>query len=631
MKLRPKIVCLILVVFLGYLGASFLIQRRVILPSFVALEREMAVKNVERCRDVLTREIEYLKVTCQDWGWWDDSYQFMADKNETFITSTLTSESFRNTNLNLIYYLSPDGTLFWGKVYDLSGEEVVENEPVFDDLAGYPELLRHSSPDSAASGIVPTRHGPMLIASLPILTSGSEGPARGALLMGRLFTEYQTAQIAEQTKVDLSVWPVDDPALPEHDRNAMGRMSPGELVMLQDHEGDLDGYTQYRDVNGDPILLMRAHLPSQIIARGTAVMHFAALSICVAGLVTMLTLLIAMQWIVVNPLGRLTRHTGEVGKTSNLTTRIAMNRSDEIGVLADTLDRMVEQLSHSRAALAEVSRAAGKAEVASRVLHNVGNVLNSVNVSAETALSGLAELPIDDLGQVAAMLKGHADDPGRFLAEDPKGRLIPEFLGELSEQMTQDRGRLTGELRTLTEQVNHIKSVVSMQQENSRTSTVEEVGSLAKAVEGAIQINGELIKSRGVRVTRAFQDLPAIWFDRHMLTDIVINLVSNAVYAVAGNPEGSRDVETAIRVSDSGDRVLVVVTDNGVGIGPENLTRVFNHGFTTRADGHGFGLHSAALTAKKLGGSLEAQSDGPGRGASFTLTLPLKTVEAMAA
>lgn len=631
MKLRPKIVSLILVVFLGYLGASFVIQRLVILPSFVTLEQERAVKNVQRCREALTRETEHLKIQCHDWASWDDTYDYAEDRNETYMRENLTLEAFENTELNLMYFISADGDLIWGKVYDLSGDEPQELDPVFDDLARYLTLVHHDSPESGTSGIVSTRHGPMSIASMPILTNENKGPVHGALLMGRFITDDTTAVIAEQTKVDLIIWPVGAPSIPEKDRQAMEQIGPDKLVMLRAQGDDLHGYSLFRDENGEPILLMRADLPSEIVARGAAAMHIATLSICVAGLVTMLLLLIMMQQMVIDPLGRLTRHTGEVGKTSNLTTRIAMKRSDEIGTLADTLDRMVDQLSESRTALSEASRTAGKAEVASRVLHNVGNVLNSVNVSAETALNGLGELPIDDLGKVAALLRDHAEDPGSYISEDPKGRLIPEFIGELSEQMASDRMQLIKELRTLTEQINHIKSVVATQQESSKSSKVEEIGSIQEVINDAIKINDELISNRGVRVTRDFEDLPAMWFDRHMLMDIVINLVSNAVHALEDTPQGTRVIEVAIRASGSGSRALVIVKDNGSGIEPGSLTTIFNHGFTTRVDGHGFGLHSAALTAKELGGSLKADSEGTGRGATFTLTIPMKTVEAIAA
>ena len=631
MKLRPKIVSLILVVFLGYLGASFAIQRLVILPSFVALEEEKAIKNVVRCRDALMREIDHLKVQCHDWASWDETYDFVEDQNETYINNNLILEAFENTELNLMYFISEDGNLVWGKVYDLSGDESLEMDPVMDDLAKYPKVIHHDIPDSEATGIISTRHGPMLIASLPILTNENEGPIHGTLVMGRLITDATTAQIAEQTKVDFDLWTLGDPDIPEEDRLAVQQIGPDEQVMLRESEDELAGYSLYSDMNGKPMLMIRAYLPKDIVARGAAAMHFATLSICVAGLVTMLLLLIAMQRMVINPIDRLTRHTGEVGMTSNLTTRIAMNRSDEIGTLADTLDRMVDQLSDSRTALSEASRAAGKAEVASRVLHNVGNVLNSVNVSAETALNSAGDLPVDDLRKVAAMLREHADDLGSYVTEDPRGRLIPEFIDELGEQMVSDRVLLVKELHTLTEQINHIKSVVAMQQGFSKASKVEEIGSIQDVVGDAIKINSELIRNRGVRVTCDFEKLPAVWFDRHMLMDIMINLVSNAVHALDVNPHGSRVLEIAIRVSGGGGHALVVVKDNGTGIEPGLLTKIFNHGFTTRADGHGFGLHSAALAAKELGGSLKADSDGPGRGATFTLKLPMKTAEVIAA
>jgi signal transduction histidine kinase len=113
--------------------------------------------------------------------------------------------------------------------------------------------------------------------------------------------------------------------------------------------------------------------------------------------------------------------------------------------------------------------------------------------------------------------------------------------------------------------------------------------------------------------------------EKHKVLQILVNLIRNAKYAC--DESGRKDKQMIVRVSNGDNRVRISVKDNGIGIPQENLTRIFNHGFTTKKDGHGFGLHSGALSAKELGGSLEVHSEGKNQGAMFTLELPLSQKE----
>jgi signal transduction histidine kinase len=123
-----------------------------------------------------------------------------------------------------------------------------------------------------------------------------------------------------------------------------------------------------------------------------------------------------------------------------------------------------------------------------------------------------------------------------------------------------------------------------------------------------------------VSLVREFEKVPSMNVEKHKILQILVNLVRNAKYAC--HDSGREDKRLTIRMTNGPERVRISVIDNGVGISTENLTRIFNHGFTTRKDGHGFGLHSGSLAAKQLGGELRVHSDGLGLGATFTLELP---------
>jgi PAS domain S-box-containing protein len=272
--------------------------------------------------------------------------------------------------------------------------------------------------------------------------------------------------------------------------------------------------------------------------------------------------------------------------------------------------------------LLETSRLAGMAEVATNVLHNVGNVLNSVNVSATLALDNLRNSKAPWLARTAALLEEHAADLGAFLVTDPRGRQLPAFLKQLAGQLTHEQDDTLRELDLLRQNIEHIKGVVAMQQSYAKISGITETIQLRDLVEDALRMNIGALDRHQIKLIRDFHDLPPVTVEKHKIVQILVNLIRNAKYAC--DDSGRTDKTITLQLLPADRAVQIVIIDNGVGIPPEDLTRIFNHGFTTRKGGHGFGLHSGALAARELGGSLEAFSRGPGQGATFTLELPLK-------
>ena len=276
---------------------------------------------------------------------------------------------------------------------------------------------------------------------------------------------------------------------------------------------------------------------------------------------------------------------------------------------------------HSK--LVQASHQAGMAEVATSVLHNVGNVLNSANVSAGLLATRLRKLQISSLAKVVQLLQARAGDLGHFLTADEKGRLLPQYLEKLAAHLGEEQVNLLMEIKALTENMEHIKGIVAAQQTYAKMAGVSEVVRSAELVEQAIRLQLDAYKRHSVRLIREFAEVPPITVDRHKAIQIVVNLLQNAKQACEQNEPDRRQV--IVRLSRAGTAgVRLQVADNGIGISPENLTRIFSHGFTTRKDGHGFGLHSGALAAKELGGSMTAFSEGPGKGATFTLELPVE-------
>jgi len=311
-----------------------------------------------------------------------------------------------------------------------------------------------------------------------------------------------------------------------------------------------------------------------------------------------------------------------------LTTKVPYRDKDgkiigTFGISKDITDlkRAEQELERLHHRLVDASRRAGMAEVATGVLHNVGNVLTSANVSVTVLAEQLERSRLPSLEKTASLLRSHAADLSRFLTEDPRGRQLPEFLCILSGHLAQEQVNVLAELQLLAGHIEHIKEIVTMQQAYARVSGLKEPLPIASLVEDALRMNSAALVRHDVTVVRDFDAVPPVLVDRHKVLQILINLISNAKYAVDSR---SGDKWIRIRIEQERDGVACVrVSDNGVGIPCENLTRVFEHGFTTRSGGHGFGLHSSALAAKELGGSLSAHSQGLGQVATFVLELPI--------
>jgi len=272
--------------------------------------------------------------------------------------------------------------------------------------------------------------------------------------------------------------------------------------------------------------------------------------------------------------------------------------------------------------LVEASRRAGMAEVANNVLHNVGNVLNSVNVAAALINETVRNSEVKDLNRVLELVSQHREDLGDFLTKDPRGQHLPGYLIEAGRVLSREQAMLQEKLHSLTKNIDHIKTIVSTQQSYAGMSGVEQIVELGDLLDDALNINVGSLDRHHIEVSKEYDRIPPLSLDKQKAMQILINLIGNAKHAIRDSEAEKGKIR--LRIARQEHWVKVQVTDNGIGITRENLDKIFRHGFTTKKDGHGFGLHSAVLAAKEMGGSLAASSEGTGTGATFTLKLPLK-------
>jgi signal transduction histidine kinase len=290
---------------------------------------------------------------------------------------------------------------------------------------------------------------------------------------------------------------------------------------------------------------------------------------------------------------------------------------------------MLEKLAKSRAQVVKTARLAGMSQIASGVLHNVGNVLNSVNISASTVAQRLETMSLEELRRIDTILEDKKDVLPDFIRDDPKGKHLQPFIHALTTQLGQERDSILAEVSSLNDGIDHICELIKSQQSYAIKADLVEPLDLGEKMDEAFEITGTAIAvDPDIQVVREYEALPEVMLDRHRLAEVLVNLIQNARQAM--EEAGTNPKRLTLCVAGHGDeRVRLEVRDNGPGIEPENITRIFNLGFTTRKVGHGYGLHTAANAAVEMGGTLTARSDGAGHGATLVLELPLRVATAL--
>jgi len=275
--------------------------------------------------------------------------------------------------------------------------------------------------------------------------------------------------------------------------------------------------------------------------------------------------------------------------------------------------------------LVVASRQAGMADVATGVLHNVGNVLTSVNLIVHDVQDRLRSSRISHLRGVVAMLQLEKNRlPVYFGSES--GQALPGFLQRLDQQLDTENKKLRADVETLVGHFGHIREIIVMQQNSARLFGVTETLAASELVQDAVTVNIDSLRRHEVDLRRLMDEVPPVRADRHKVLQILVNLIKNAKDSVVASRAAGRQICLRIALQDE-KTVAIAVEDNGAGIAPEVVGKIFQHGFTTKKDGHGFGLHSSVLAAREMSGDLTATSTGPAGGARFTLTLPIAGVQ----
>ncbi|MEM8710319.1 MAG: ATP-binding protein [Planctomycetota bacterium] len=632
MSLSTKIAAILtaLIVTLSVIGG--VIQNRAFSSLFADIETDEAGKDLRRVLNAIDYEVEDVSRIAQAFAVREDARLFLEGRgvDEDFKTNNLAPANLQGRGIDLLFFCDLDGRVYGSQIIEpTTGEPIDLLEFPRSELSPSHALLSFFAAGKPNvdgidhSGILPTEKGPLLASSQ--IVTGLRVRNRGYVIVGRFLRDGLSERVESRTEVSFAAWQLNRREnLPEDVAGVFDEVtSSPRPVFVPSKDGDsMSVYAAIDGLRGIPELLVRARTDRDITAAGSTALLSGAITDATLGLVILLGLLFIVNGVVLKPVKALTDHAVRTGLDENFRAKFGMEREDEIGVLASEFDQMMAKLEHARSALVETARTAGMSEIATGILHNVGNVLNSVNISASLVSQRVDGLCIDDLERLSEVLTEHKDDLPNFLATDPRGQHIQPFLSALVVQLGEEQRSIRNEVTSLSDGIDHICELIKSQQNLAKGTKLVEPTDLSERVDEALRITQRV---QGIDpelvVVRRYDDLGEVNLDKHKLLEILVNLVQNARQAMHSST-GPRELILEIR-GKSDDSVMIAIEDSGVGIAKEDLTRVFNMGFTTREEGHGFGLHSSVNSASEMGGKLYAQSEGPGRGARFILELPM--------
>jgi len=620
MKIRAKVVVLLAAVFVALTFVEWGVGQALLLPRFEEIELDTARTAMKRIDYGVHQSLSEIRVSATDWGNWKDTYEFIRDRNLQFEQDNLSEAAMKQLGLTALAFVDLNGDIVLSKAFDPETGEILPldlfPQAMLPDNFVWRENLESGLPDQ---GLIATERGVLLAAVAPILDGFGQGPSRGMVLMGRLLTDAEVAEIGARAQTTVKLAALRGDLGAEAILRLDGETVANEKIAIK---GD---YTEvlrvFNDVYGVPVMALRVEVP-RTISEGaqTTVAYVLAFTIG-AAVVVLLILLVSLDRTVLAPLAWVTRHAVRIGAGDDLTTRLNLDRRDEIGALATEFDRMVAKVAESRRQLIDHSFHAGISENSRGVLHNIGNAITPLRVRLAGLQKSLRAAPTEDVERALAERSREAD--GTLRQAD-----LDEFLRLASGEMASVIKDANGDVEVITRQAEVVQSALSEQSRSARTQVVIEAAEIPAIIEQSLEIVPDRCRVLvSVTLDPSVKAIGTVKVARTMLRQVFQNLIINAAEAVraARRDRGSVRISATLVHDDDQSKLFLDCTDNGVGIAAENLERIFEKGYSTKLESGnmGIGLHWCATTINALGGRIWATSDGHDRGATLHFVIPV--------
>lgn len=668
MRLNNKVILTLGIVWIIFLGISYLGAHEFLMTGFLKLEKEQVSKNLVRVHQSINQISYALGTFTSDWGYWNDAYNYVDGKNPQFVKNNIDINALANSNINLLLYLNKQGQILIGLAVDLKNKKQIAYPKGLEKYI-YPgsPLEIHPTPVKNIRGLIALESGIMLVAAAGTASTDSSKPINGSIITGRVFSKEVLKTIAENTSLELNLYfPADiqkNKTLATSFDNAIKNQSDYDIAILDDKI--VYGYTVLRDINHQPIGLIRVTMPRGIFITGTETINYYLAIYIVSGIIFAVIIGYLLRILVLKRLGFLNHQIQDIVAHQDYSRRIPISHHDELTLVAKQFNKMMEmiqdsyqqlenqvnELSMSEQRLAKTNkqlqseindrkeaeskvaalnnklitaaRRAGMVDIVSGILHNIGNILNSVITSIAITQERAEHSKSEKLTHLVQLFNEHHGDLEKFLTTNQKGEKSLRYLGMLANSWTDDNKKLLHEISELTINVGHIKNIITMQQSLGKIVGVTEEVDLIKLIEDALLLNRLLYENTDIKINCDYQFTGQVIIDRVKLLHVFVNLIKNSIDSLLKSDNPAKEIIIRVQKTDE-EYFTIHVIDNGLGILADNITKIFAYGFTTKKSGHGYGLHASATFIQEMDGKLYAESEGLNKGATFVIILPIK-------
>jgi len=577
MGLRQQTSTLILLTAVALIIIHLIIGYGVI-ADFSRLEESSVQRDINRAVASIYSEQSTLDQLVRNWAHWDDTYNFMEKPNQQYVDRNLADHFFSDMKINLILFVNNDGLIAYGKAFDLKNNmEIPIPESIREHIYPGSPITDRTNSEGEMRGIISLGENVMLFSSRPILTSTREGPSHGTLLMGRYIDEKEVERLSKEKNLTLSFYRVDDKNIPEDFRNEIKQLSGGETAFIQPLSGDsIAGYRLLEDIYGRPAVVLGVQVSRGVYSKSVAGITFFAISTIITCALAGAGIIIIIERTVLKPLEEFCEQLNEIGQGGDLSARLTVSGKDEFSNAARTVNSMLDELEKSQ---------------------------KKLHTEHITAIGQAATMTAHDLRNPLQVLVNSI-----YLAKQDLENLPPEYAdwATRQKQRLNDMERQVGYMDKIVSDLHYYGT--SVDQELSPVDMRQLVVDILKATDVPRDIEVSIVQEPG---------LPRILVNPPIIRRVLSNLVMNAIQAM---PNGGR---LTVRLYRTKDDLYVSVEDTGVGISQENMDKIFQPLFTTKAKGQGLGLAVSKRLVESQGGTISVESQ-EGKGSIFTVRIPIK-------
>jgi two-component system, NtrC family, sensor kinase len=621
MSIRKKTLIIVGLTLIVLMAVMVIAAKVVVTEGFVALETEEAQMNVKRAVNKIDDVLETLKSVVGDWAPWDETYQFAEDLNKNYIETNLNNDTLGNLNIKFMIFLSNDGQLLYEKALDSAhATEIALSRPLIDKIREKKLLREFPDVKSSRSGLIITSDGPLLVASRAILKSDFSGPTRGALVVGKFLDEPLIKEISQNTHTQLSVQLYASDQISSDFKTAKASFSENTPIPVFPLDADtIGGYAIIKNIDGDPAVVLKAEMPRKIFRQGQTTINYYLISIAGIGILFVALIMVFLEKSVLSPLSNLNLSVSRIGESGNFSMMLPSSAKDEIGNLANEINKMLNQLSESRIRLMEQSYWSGMAEMASGVLHNVRNSLNPIVGQIQILRDDIGKFPINQIETAKRELEeGNISEERRLD--------LKKFLYLADQRLLDLVSKTKSSLGETTERISHVEQILDDHQKWSNYDSPSESIMLHDLVGKSVDfLRSDWKDDISIDVEPAVAASGSVVGNKIRIEQVFGNILNNAIESIRRKGNGSGKIRILAGVEKTNGQIMkhVQISDDGAGIESDKLEQVFKRGFTTKSTGSsGIGLHWCANAVSAMNGKMYAESQGPGKGACFHLLLP---------